>query len=162
MRHLTLLGIWTLLGTLLVAAGVYLLLPNRNMHGNPRAEHELASCVLADDAEVKLYQGDSSGTSATWFSVTHDPPGPALERQIIYHYRSPALYDLVCDSAGVVIQSDSALITLTAEQAKRLRDWPADAGRATMTRLAGGAALVLAGAGLLWFLRPRRDDGLDV
>ena len=114
MRHLILLGAWTLLGATLVATGVYLVVPSRNLQGDPRAEHELASCVLPDDAEVKLYQGDSSAAGPAWWSVTHDPDGLEPERQIVYRRRSPALYDLVCDSVGVVIRTDAEPITLTA------------------------------------------------
>ena len=158
MRHLILLGTWTLLGALLVATGVYLVVPSRNLHGDPRAEHELASCVLPDDAEVQLYQGDSTAASASWFTVTHNPAGLEPERQIMYDRGAPALYDLVCDSMGVVIRTDSEPISLTAAQARSLREWPRDDGRSEAKRWAGGAALMLVGIGLIWFLRPRRGD----
>ena len=81
----------------------------------------------------------------------------ALERQIIYRARSPGLYDLVCDSAGVVIQTDGQPITLSTEQVRALRQQPNERSRPVVRWLAGGV-LVLAGAALLWFLRPRRDD----
>lgn len=156
MRPMILLAMWTLIGTTLIASGIYLVVPGRNLQGDPREEMELASCVLPDDTQVRLYQGDSAAT-ATWFSVTHDPKGPHRERQIVYR-RSPGLYDLVCDSAGVVIRTDAAPITLTTEQAQRLREWPSDAPGPGAARWAAAAALVLAGAVLLWFLRPRPED----
>lgn len=158
MRQLLLLGTWTFVGVLLIASGVFLLLPGRNLYGDARREREMASCVLADDAEVKLYQGDSTPTSPAWYSVTHDPAGLAPERQIMYRDRAPALYDLFCDSAGVVIRTDSTPVTLTAEQASRLREWPAGAQARPVMRWAVGGALVALGGTLLWFLRPRRDD----
>ena len=160
MRQLLLLAAWALVGTLLIASGVYLVMPSRNLHGDPRVEQELASCVLQDDAEVRLYQGDSAAAKASWFSVTHDPKGLLPERQIIYQFRSPALYDLVCDSLGVIIRTDTEPITLSAEQAFRLRDWPAEARDRDVKRWAVGGALVLMGLGLLWLVRPRREDGL--
>jgi hypothetical protein len=158
MRQTILLVLWTLIGTALIVSGVHLVLPGRNLYGNPRVEHELASCKLADDAEIRLYEGDSVAAKASWYSVTHNPAGPLPERQIIYQFRSPALYDLVCDSLGVVIRTNTEPISLSAEQAFRLREWPRDAQRQSATRWAGGGALVLLGAGLLWMLRPRRED----
>ena len=158
MRHLILLAVWTLVATSLIVSGVYLVVPKRNLHGNPRAEQELASCQLSDEAEIRLYQGDSAAAKASWFSVTHDPPGPLPERQIIYQFRSPALYDLVCDSVGVIIRTDTAPITLSAEQAFRLREWPADAQQRDVKRWAIGGGMVLLGIALLWLIRPRPDD----
>jgi len=156
MRQLVLLATWTLVGTLLVVSGAYLLVPSRNAHGNRWREHEMASCVLSDSAELKLYQGEA-GSGHTWFSVTHNPKGLELERQIIYRDRSPGLYDLVCDSAGVVIQTDGQPITLSTEQARKLRQQPGERSLPVLRWLAGGV-LLLAGATLLWFLRPRRGD----
>lgn len=157
MRQLVLLATWTLVGTLLVVSGAYLLLPSRNVHGNPWREREMASCILSDSAELKLYQGDARGSAPAWYSVTHNPKGLALERQIIYRERSPGLYDLVCDSAGVVIQTDGQPIALSTEQVRALRQQPNERTR-PVVRWLGGGVLVLAGAALLWFLRPRRDD----
>src|SRR5688500_19877029 len=119
MRQMFLLATWTLIGAALIAFGIYLVVPGRNLHGDPAAELEIASCVLPDDTRMRLYQGDSAAI-ATWYSVTHDPWGPQRERQIVYR-RSPGLYDLVCDASGVVIRSDAAPITLTPEQAHRLQ-----------------------------------------
>jgi hypothetical protein len=161
MRHLVLLATWTFVGALLVVSGLYLVVPSRNARGNPRLEREMASCVLPDDAEVKLYQGDGGSSSDNWYSVTHDPAGLEPERQIVYRYRAPALYDLVCDSVGVIIRTDDAPITLTAAQANGLRRWPEGFQPSRTTKLATGGALMAAGFALLWFLRPRRGDGLD-
>lgn len=158
MRQLLLLGTWTFIGALLIVSGVSLVLPGRNLYGDQRLEHEMASCVLADDAEVKLYQGDSTPTTPAWYSVTHNPAGPRPERQIVYRNRSPGLYDLFCDSTGVVIRTDSAPITLSAEQASQLREWPRGARSWPMTRWAVGAVLVLLGGTLLWYLRPKPGD----
>ena len=163
MRQMFLLATWTLIGAALIAFGIYLVVPGRNLHGDPAAELEIASCTLPDDTRMRLYQGDSAAI-ATWYSVTHDPWGPQRERQIVYR-RSPGLYDLVCDSSGVVIRSDAAPITLTTEQANRLREQPVaepGAGAAPgpgVARWALGGVLVIAGVVLLWFLRPRPEDG---
>ena len=158
MRQLVLLATWTLVGTLLVATGVYLVVPARNAHGNPWREREMASCMLSDSAEVRLYQGDARASSATWYSVTHNPKGLERERQILYRYRSPGLYDLVCDSAGLVIQTDGEPITISTAQARQLRQWPPGEQSSRVWRWLVGGALILAGGTLLWFLRPRRDD----
>lgn len=158
MRQLVLLATWAFVSTLLVATGVYLVVPSRNAHGNPWREREMASCVLSDSAEVKLYQGDASGSSANWYSVTHNPKGFEPERQILYRYRTPGLYDLVCDSDGVVIQTDGAPITISTAQARQLRNWPSGDRPARWWRWLVGGALILAGGALLWFLRPRRGD----
>lgn len=165
MRQMFLLATWTLIGAALIAFGIYLVVPGRNRHGDPAAELEIASCVLPDDTRMRLYQGDSAAI-ATWYSVTHDPWGPQRERQIVYR-RSPGLYDLVCDSSGVVIRSDAAPITLTTEQAQRLRERPvaapgaAEAPGPGAARWALGGVLVLAGGVLLWFLRPRPEDASE-
>jgi hypothetical protein len=159
MRQMVLLATWALIGTALIASGIYVVVPGRNLHGDPREELELSSCVLPDDTRLRLYQGDSAAVM-TWFSVTHDPAGPLRERQILYS-RSPGLYDLVCDSAGVVIRTDAAPITLTTEQARRMRDWPARGRGPSLLRWALAGVLVLAGGALLWFIRPRPEDAAD-
>ena len=158
MRQLALLATWAIVGTLLVASGVYLVIPGRNAHGNPWREREMASCVLSDSAEVKLYQGDASASSAAWYSVTHNPKGVEPERQILYRYKTPGLYDLVCDSSGVVIQTDGAPITLSTAQTRQLRQRPPGGAPLRLWRWPVGGALILAGGALLWFLRPRRGD----
>jgi hypothetical protein len=158
MRQLVLLATWTLVGTLLIGAGVYLVVPGRNAHGNPWREREMASCMLSDSAEVKLYQGDVGSSTPTWYSVTHNPKGLERERQIVYRYRSPGLYDLVCDSAGVIIQTDGEPITISTAQARQLRAWPPGDRPPRLWRWLVGGVLILAGGSLLWFLRPRRDD----
>lgn len=159
MRQMFLLATWTLIGTAFIAFGIYLVAPGRNLYGDPSDELEIASCVMADDTRIRLYQGDSAAV-VTWYSVTHDPVGPLRERQILYR-RSAGLYDVVCDSSGVVIRSDPAPITLTAEQAKQLRQWPTAAPVRSATRWILGGALVLAGGALLWFIRPRPEDPED-
>jgi len=163
MRQMFLLATWTLIGVTLIAFGMFLVVPGRNLHGDPAAELEIASCVLPDDTRMRLYQGESAAI-ATWYSVTHDPWGPQRERQIVYR-RSPGLFDLVCDSSGVAIRSDVAPITLTAEQARQLRERPvaepgaSEAPGPGAARWALGGVLVIAGVVLLWFLRPRAEDG---
>jgi hypothetical protein len=161
MRHLVLLATWTLVGALLVVSGVFLVLPGRNARGDPRHEREMASCVLPDDAEVRLYEGAGGTSDSSWYSVTHDPDGILPERQILYRFRSPALYDLVCDSVGVVVRTEDEPIVLTAEQARRLRDWPPEMRPRRATRWAMGSTLMAMGIALLWFLRPRRDQEDD-
>ena len=47
MRQLLLLGIWTLAGAVMIASGVALVLPGRNVHGDQRREREMASCGAA-------------------------------------------------------------------------------------------------------------------
>ena len=158
MRQLLLLGTWTFIGVMMIVFGVALLLPGRNVYGDQRREREMASCVLTDESEVKLYQGDSSATTPAWYSVTHNPPGLQPERQILYRNKAPALYDLFCDSTGVVVRTDSLPITLTARQASELRERPREMRPRAILRWAIGGALVLLGSALLWFLRPRRGD----
>ena len=159
MRQMVLLATWTLIGTALIASGIYVVMPGRNLQGDPGAELELSRCVMPDDTRVRLYQGDSAGV-LTWFSVTHDPAGPFRERQILYS-RSPGLYDVVCDSSGVVIRSDAAPITLTPDEAQRMRDWPTAAPGRSAVRWLLAAVLALAGAALLWFIRPRPEDASE-
>ena len=158
MRAMILLATWTLVGAILIVSGIYLIVPDRNRYGDPRAEVELASCMLPDDTQVRLYEGDTG--SVSWYSVTHDPPWPQRERQIVYR-RSPRLYDLVCDSTGVIVRTDGAPITLTAAEATRLRQWMPQLGKVSLTRWVSGALLVLAGAGLLYFLRPTPGDASE-
>ncbi|PYP80051.1 MAG: hypothetical protein DMD35_06205 [Gemmatimonadetes bacterium] len=144
---------------LLIVSGVFLLIPGRNTQGDPWHEREMASCTLSDSAEVTLYQGEGGGSEPTWYSVTHNPRGLERERQILYRSRSPGLYDLFCDSTGVVIQTGGEPITLTAKQARQLRESPAAGARSRLTvRPVFGAVLLIAGGALLWSLRPRRDD----
>jgi hypothetical protein len=159
MRQLVLLATWTLVGTLLVVSGVYLVVPGRNAHGNPWREREIASCVLPDDAVVKLYQGDARGSAPSWYSVTHNPTGlEERERQIFYRHGAPPLYDLFCDADGVVIRTDGQPITLSTARARQLRQWPPGERSWPVLQWLAGGALILAGGALLWFLRPRKDD----
>lgn len=158
MRQALLLATWTFIGAMLVISGVYLVLPGRNALGDPRREREMASCVLPDDAEVRLYQSMDTPPASTWYSVTHEPKGLEPERQIVYRLRSPALYDLVCDTIGVVIRTDGEPMTLTAQQARALRGTLQRVGPPRTTRWIIGGVLALAGLALLWFLRPKPGD----
>jgi hypothetical protein len=159
MRQLVLLATWTLVGTLLLVSGAYLLVPSRNAHGNPWREREMASCMLPDTAEVILYEGDAGASSPNWYSVTHNPKGLEPERQIIYHVGVPGMYDVVCDSAGIVIQTDGQAITLSTAQVRQLRQQRRGVQPLQLLLWVAGGALILAGAVLLWFLRPQRDEG---
>jgi len=85
----------------LCALGIYLLLPPRNLFGNPADERELQHCTLADGAEVRLYQGNGGATVAFWYTVTHARGWREPERQIFYAYGYPEIRGIACRPDGV-------------------------------------------------------------
>jgi hypothetical protein len=92
-----------LLAVGLCALGIYLLLPPRNLFGNPADEQQLQRCTLADGAEIRLYQGNGGATTAFWYTVTHAKGWREPERQIFYAYGYPEIRAIACRPDAVVL-----------------------------------------------------------
>jgi hypothetical protein len=81
--------------------GVWLLLPGRNIAGNPSFEREVRRCRLPDGDLVRLYEGNGGATTAFWYTVTHDGGWLSPERQILFSYGSPEVQEIGCSPVGV-------------------------------------------------------------
>jgi hypothetical protein len=125
----------------------YLVVPGRNMRGNPSAESELAACVAPDGAVVRLYEGNGGATVATWYTVTHDPRGIRPERQVLFRPSYSNLKGIACDQRGVTLNNGDPAgdVLLTTGELQRLRHWPSDARYAEQLRQGLSLALFLAG-----------------
>jgi hypothetical protein len=138
------------------ALGIYLLLPARNLFGNPADERELQHCNLADGAEVRLYEGNGGATVAYWYTVTHSRGWREPERQIFYAYGYPEIRGIACRPGAVALtlSDDSGerqeLLSL-AQIRRELRHRPVTLSRGE--RLEGrGLRPVSLGLGLLLLL----------
>src|SRR3954467_4236823 len=89
------------LGLGLLTLGVWLLLPSRNVLGNPAFETLQGSCRIAHGTLVRLYRGDGGATTGYWYSVTTQPGFPWTERQIYGAYSSPVVESVSCHGDSV-------------------------------------------------------------
>lgn len=95
------------LALILIASGLYLLLPGRNVFGNPAFEREFQRCSVPGSGEVvRLYEGNGGATTAFWYTVTFDEGWLARERQIFFAYGSPEIKRVVCrgDAVDLVLE----------------------------------------------------------
>jgi hypothetical protein len=101
----------------LFALGIYLLLPSRNLFGNPGDERELRRCILQDGAVIRLYEGNGGATTAYWYTVTHAKGWREPERQIFYVYGYPEIRAIAC-------RPDTVLLTLSDRAGETLKLLP--------------------------------------
>lgn len=66
----------------LLVIAVWIVLPGRNIYGNPWMEELVDSCTTSDGTKVRLYVG-SGFLTAFWYSVTTEAGLFSLERQIL-------------------------------------------------------------------------------
>jgi hypothetical protein len=65
--------------------GIWLIIPGRNVIGNPWVESEIAVCSLPGDAgTIRLYKGGGGATVASWCSVTYEAGGWFSHEHQIY------------------------------------------------------------------------------
>jgi hypothetical protein len=81
--------------------GLWLLLPGRNIAGNPSFEREIRRCRLPNGDLVRLYEGNGGATTAFWYTVTHDGGWLSPERQVLFSYGSPEVKEIACGPSGV-------------------------------------------------------------
>lgn len=81
--------------------GLWLLVPGRNVAGNPAFEREIRRCRLPTGDLIRLYEGNGGATTAFWYTVTHDGGWSSPERQILFSYGSPEVKEITCGQAGL-------------------------------------------------------------
>lgn len=114
---------------ILLVAGVWLMLPGRNLYGNPWFEILIGECRLADGSTIRFYEGNGGATTAFWQTVTHFRFPSMRERQIVFAYASPTIVAATCqsDDVNVVFDDGIARRKLLFEQAhilEKLRERP--------------------------------------
>lgn len=106
-----------LLAIALAVWGIKLLLPERNIFGNPEQETLVTQCqVKATEATVRLYQGDGGATVASWYSVAFSGGRFSRERQIFYTYGSPSITSIDCRAGEVAVITDEKTFHLPLNQ----------------------------------------------
>jgi hypothetical protein len=93
-----------LIATFMLGLGICLMLPGRNMAGNPQSETLLDQCEIAGSGEtIRLYRGDGGATVAYWYSATMDSGLFARERQFFFAYSSPQIENVRCLNRQVTL-----------------------------------------------------------
>jgi len=106
--------------------GVKLLLPERNVFGNPQSETLMTQCQMhSTGATVRLYQGNGGATVAYWYSITFWQGKFSREKQIFYTYGFPRIKSIACRNDRVAVLTDEQTFNLTLEQiTNKLIDQP--------------------------------------
>lgn len=105
----------------LISLGIFCLRPNRNWFGNVDREVLKQTCTLPNsDAIARLYEGQPTGTTVDWHSVTFEASGIS-ERQIFYTYGYPNITMLKCQSNRIVVDLDGRepVKTLTIDEIRQ-------------------------------------------
>ncbi|MGE0498653.1 MAG: hypothetical protein AB7I35_07200 [Ramlibacter sp.] len=113
-----------LMGCCLLAFSVWLVLPNRNVYGNPSMEDQLSSCNLPSGAVVRLYKGNGGATTSYWYSLTHEGGLFEREKQIAFAYSSPVFTAVACNGDEMTLSSSASDESFTAAQLGDLRQHP--------------------------------------
>jgi hypothetical protein len=92
---------------------VWLVLPGRNMYGNPWSEELKQTCMLPDGTTARLYLGNGGATTAFWYTVTVQSGLLSPERQIAFSYSSPAWETLSCGTGVISVSGDGSTITFS-------------------------------------------------
>jgi len=93
--------------------GVWLLVPGRNVVGNPRLETLQRECHAPEGGVFRLYVGDAGAMVAPWFTVTYQSSGAGREQQIFNSFRRPVIDSLRCDPESVLLSSREGDVRLS-------------------------------------------------
>lgn len=113
-----------ILSAVLLATGVWLSYPERNLYGNASWEELSQTCTTPDGTTVRLYVGNAGATTSFWYSVTTESGFLSLERQVMYAYSSPKLSAITCTRNLVVVSSPEYEFSFTEAELQALRDTP--------------------------------------
>ena len=112
------------LSAALLAAGVFLSYPERNLYGSPSWEELTQTCTTPDGTTVRLYVGNAGATTSFWYSVTTGAGFLSLEKQVMYAYGSPKLSAITCARNLITIFSPEQEFSFTEAELLVLRDTP--------------------------------------
>lgn len=108
-----------ILALLLAIWGVKLLLPDRNVWGNPQLETLMMQCQIpSTEAVIRLYQGNGGATVAYWYSVTFDNGKFPTEKQIFHTYAYPSIQSIDCRPDEVTVLADEQSWTFSIKEIK--------------------------------------------
>lgn len=108
-----------ILALLLAIWGVKLLLPDRNVWGNPQLETLMMQCQIpSTEAVIRLYQGNAGATVAYWYSVTFDNGKFPTEKQIFHTYAYPSIQSIDCRPDEVTVLADEQSWTFSLKEIK--------------------------------------------
>lgn len=96
---------------LLLAASIWIVVPGRNINGNPSLEEELQTCTFTDGTKATLYQGNGGASTAFWYSVTVEKGIFYPERQIAFSYSFPTWENLTCNEDNLDISGNLKIRT---------------------------------------------------
>ena len=82
---------------LVSVAGVWILLPSRNVRGVTLFESRVNSCTLSPSGiSVSLFDGDPGAMASDWYSVTERAAWSPFRHQIFYAYATPIILRVRC------------------------------------------------------------------
>lgn len=157
-----------LVALVLIALGLYFLVPGRNAFGNPLFERELQRCSIPGSSEVlRLYEGNGGATTAFWYTVTFDGGWLSRERQIFYSYGNPEVKRIACreDAVDLILEEGEPPESLPLQKVRReLRSRPIALSMGhpfqrvpnPLRPVSIGAGILFLGAGLLFGARTVR------
>jgi hypothetical protein len=108
--------------------GIKLLLPERNVYGNPQSETLIMQCQLpSTEVIIRLYEGKGGFLANDWYTLTFLGGKSSFwagkffrEKQFFYTYFEPKIRAIECrkDRVEILIGDRPSKLTLTLEQIK--------------------------------------------
>jgi len=104
------------LAVISIMAGALIVASDRNITEIfPLGGSMIDQCeVLDDGGKIRLYEGGSSITTPTWYSVTFQDSFFAMERPFFGSYAYPLVSNVECSTGSVVIYDMSGAVLLSA------------------------------------------------
>jgi hypothetical protein len=139
---------------ILLGLGLWLLVPGRNVAGNPWMEDLIDECQMIESGErIRLYQMNGGATEALSYSATIDPGMLARERQFFFAYSSPQVEHVKCEARQVTLVGLDQSFTFPIEKIYHdLLGKPVILYRGTPEDMTNGFRIVAVIVGLLFLL----------
>jgi len=108
-----------ILALLLAIWGVKLLLPDRNVWGNPQFETLMMQCQIpSTEVVIRLYESNGGATVTFGYSVTVDSGKFLGEKQIFHAYAYPSIKSIDCHADGITVYAEDKIFNFSVEQIK--------------------------------------------
>ena len=106
-----------------IVIGIWLIIPSRNVSGNPMFETMIQKSKNSAGNLFRLYSGDGGPTVGPWETVTYDPGLFGREKQIFSNYIEPEIRSIRCEENGLILEGPKITILLPyCDMAKLTRD----------------------------------------
>ena len=140
----------------LAAFALWIVIPGRNVQGNPGMEDEIDRCTTPSGSTFRFYRGNGGATTSYWYTLTSEHGIFSREKQIVFSYDSPEFRSISCTNDQAILAGPKTTIRFGTSELTAMRNtpmsyWPsqqnvASAGIDLLSIIRYGSAALL----LLW------------